>query len=145
MHHSFLGYGPKGSDPVQRPQGVLVCKTRGRSTGYALFNLQERGTLLIGPGVEVYEGMIMGLSSRGKDLVVNPAKAKALTNMRSKASDEAIVLTPPLEMTLEQALEFIDDSELVEITPKSLRLRKKILNASLRKRTYRKDEEIEEV
>lgn len=143
MHYGFLGYGPRGPDPAGRPNGVMICKERGRSTGYALFNLQERGALLIRPGVEVYEGMIAGLTARGNDLVVNPAKAKAMTNMRSKASDEAILLTPPLEMSLEQTLEFIDETELVEVTPGSLRLRKKILKASLRKRAERdtRDEE----
>jgi len=140
MHHSFSGHGPKGPDPSPRPNGVMIAKERGRSTGYALCNLQERGSLLIGPTVEVYEGMIIGLSSRGNDMVVNPAKAKALTNMRSKASDEAIMLTPPLLMTLEQALEFVDETELIEVTPKAIRLRKKILNSSLRKRSE-KDEE----
>jgi GTP-binding protein len=134
MHHSFHGYEPKGPDPSQRPNGVLVAKEKGRSTGYALCNLQERSTLFIGPGIDVYEGMIVGHNSRDNDLVVNPCKAKALSNMRSKASDEAIDLTPPVILTLEQAIEFIDNAELVEVTPKSIRLRKKILPASLRRR-----------
>ena len=134
MHHSFHGYGPKGPDPAKRPQGVLIAMEKGRTTGYALSNLQERSAFFLGPGVEVYEGMIVGSNSRDNDLVVNPCKAKAMTNMRSKATDEAIDLTPPNILTLEQALEFIDDTELLEVTPKSIRLRKKILNAGLRKR-----------
>jgi GTP-binding protein len=135
MHHSFHGYGPKGQDPAQRPNGVLVAKEKGTTTGYALSNLQERSEFFLAPGVDVYEGMIVGSNSRAADMVVNPCKAKALTNMRSKASDEAIQLEPPKLFTLEQALEFIDDTELVEVTPKNIRLRKKILNASLRKRS----------
>ncbi|MBI4376509.1 MAG: translational GTPase TypA [Elusimicrobia bacterium] len=141
MHHSFHGYGPKGGDPARRANGVLIAMEKGRTTGYALFNLQERGTLFVGPGVDVYEGMIVGANARDNDLVVNPCKAKALTNMRSKASDEAIDLTPSTQLTLEQALEFIDATELVEVTPKSLRLRKKILKTTDRKRAERDEEE----
>ena len=141
MHHAFHGYGPKGPQPSGRSQGVFVAKEAGRTTGYALCNLQDQSTLFLGPGVEVYEGMLVGLSNKDNDFVVNPCKAKALSNMRTKATDEAIDLTPPLVMTLEQALEFIDDTELVEVTPKSLRLRKKILNSSLRRRDDRKREE----
>ncbi|MBI5629404.1 MAG: translational GTPase TypA [Elusimicrobia bacterium] len=137
MHHSFHGYAPKGPDPIQRASGVLIAMEKGRTTGYALCNLQERSRFFVGPGVDVYEGMIVGINSRENDLVVNPCKAKALTNMRSKASDEAIDLTPPLVLTLEQAIEFIDTSELVEVTPKSIRLRKKILAYSSRKRAER--------
>ncbi|MDE2490128.1 MAG: translational GTPase TypA, partial [Elusimicrobia bacterium] len=138
MHHSFHGYGPKGDDPAPRPNGVLICKEAGTTTGYALANLQERSAFFLGPGVEVYEGMIVGTNSRQSDMIVNPCKAKALTNMRSKASDEAIQLEPPRILSLEQALEFIADDELVEATPQSLRLRKKVLNASLRKRAEEK-------
>jgi GTP-binding protein len=134
MHHSFHGYEPIGSEPAKRPNGVLICKEAGTTTGYALSNLQERSAFFCPPGIEVYEGMIVGSNSRMADMVVNPCKAKALTNMRSKATDDAIQLEPPKIFTLEQALEFIDDTELVEVTPKSIRLRKKILNASLRKR-----------
>ncbi len=143
MHHSFHGYGPKGPDPAKRPQGVMIAKEEGLTTGYALDNLQNRGKLFLGPGVAVYEGMIIGSNSRIGDMVVNPCKAKALTNMRSKASDEAIQLEPPIEMTLEQALEFLADDELLEVTPKSLRLRKKILKASSRKREKGDEEESE--
>ena len=135
MHHSFHGYEPIGSEPGKRGNGVLICKEAGSTTGYALSNLQERSAFFLSPGVEVYEGMIVGSNSRQSDMVVNPCKAKAMSNMRSKATDDAIQLAPPHIFTLEQALEFIDDTELVEVTPKSIRLRKKILNASLRKRS----------
>ena len=141
MHHSFAGYGPKGADPAKRPNGVLICKEAGTTTGYALSNLQERSAFFCPPGIEVYEGMIVGSNSRQADMVVNPCKAKALTNMRSKATDDAIQLEPPKIFTLEQALEFIDDTELVEVTPKNIRLRKKILNASLRKRDEKNSNE----
>ncbi len=140
MHHSFDGYAPKGSDPAPRQYGVLVSMEQGESTGYALSNLQERSTFLIGPGVDVYEGMIVGMNSRENDMPVNPTKAKAMSNMRSKASDEAITLSPPTILTLEQSLAFIDSSELVEITPKNLRIRKKILNSSMRKRAEKSEE-----
>ncbi len=143
MHHSFHGYGPKGPDPAKRPQGVMIAKEEGLTTGYALDNLQNRGRLFLGPGIPVYEGMIIGSNSRAGDMVVNPCKAKALTNMRSKASDEAIQLEPPVEMTLEQALEYIAEDELLEVTPKSFRLRKKILRASSRKREKGDEEESE--
>ncbi|NNN04486.1 MAG: translational GTPase TypA [Elusimicrobia bacterium] len=135
MHHSFAGYGPKGSEPPPRPNGVLVAKEQGKVTGYALSSLQERSEFFLGPGVDVYEGMIVGTNSRHNDMIVNPCKAKQLTNMRSKATDDAIQLEPPKILSLEQALEFIDDDELVEVTPQSIRLRKKVLNASLRKRS----------
>ena len=134
MHHSFNGYGPEGASPEKRPNGVLICKEAGSTTGYALSNLAERSEFFVHPGTDVYEGMIVGSNSRQADMVVNPCKAKQLSNMRSKSTDEAIQLEPPKIFTLEQALEFVDDSELVEVTPKSIRLRKKILNASLRKR-----------
>ena len=104
---------------------------------YALFNLQDRGRLTIGPGEAVYEGMIVGIHSRENDLVVNPLKAKQLTNIRAAGSDENIILTPPVRMSLEQALEFIDDDELVEVTPESIRIRKKLLLEHERKRASR--------
>ncbi len=141
MHHSFHGYGPKGPDPAQRPNGVLICKEAGTTTGYALSNLQERSAFFVPPGVDVYEGMIVGTNSRQVDMVVNPCKAKAMSNMRSKASDEAIQLEPPKILSLEQSLEFIDGTELVEVTPKSIRLRKKFLNANERKRAYKDSNE----
>ena len=141
MHHSFHGHAPKGPEPPQRPAGVLIAKEPGTTTGYALNNLQERSAFFLGPGVEVYPGMIVGANSRQNDMVVNPCKAKALSNMRSKASDEAIQLEPPKIFTLEQALEFIDETELVEVTPKSIRLRKKILDAARRKRSEKAEAE----
>ena len=138
MHHSFNGYGKKGNEPPPRPNGVLVAMAQGTVTGYALSGLQERSEFFLGPGTEVYEGMIVGTNSRASDMVVNPCKAKALTNMRSKATDDAIQLEPPKILSLEQALEFIDEDELLEVTPTSLRLRKKVLNASMRKRAEEK-------
>ena len=119
----------------------MIAKEPGTTTGYALSNLQERSAFFLGPGIEVYPGMIVGANSRQTDMVVNPCKAKALSNMRSKASDEAIQLEPPKIFTLEQALEFIDETELVEITPKSIRLRKKILDAARRKRSEKAEAE----
>jgi GTP-binding protein len=139
MHHSFHGWAPKGADPAPRAQGVLIAMEVGKTTAYALFNLQERGTLFVGAGVSVYEGMIVGATSRGNDLVVNPCKAKAMSNMRSKSTDEALTLEPAHPPTLEQALEFIDATELLEVTPQNLRLRKKILVSSLRKRSEKAD------
>ncbi|MBI3553593.1 MAG: translational GTPase TypA [Elusimicrobia bacterium] len=141
MHHSFHGYGPKGGDPAKRPTGVLIAKEPGSTTGYALNALQERSEFFLAPGIEVYEGMIVGSNSRQVDMVVNPCKAKALTNMRSKATDDAIQLEPPKIFTLEQAIEYIDNTELIEVTPKSIRLRKKVLNASLRKRSEKDSNE----
>jgi GTP-binding protein len=109
----------------------------GKSLAYALFNLQERGRLFIGHATDVYEGMIIGIHSRGNDLSVNPLKAKQLTNIRAAGSDENILLSPPVRLTLEYALEFIDDDELVEVTPKSIRIRKKLLREHDRKRASR--------
>lgn len=138
LHHVFDSYGPFRAGAVAaRNNGVLIANGAGKALGYALFNLQERGRLFIGPGEEVYEGMIIGLHSRDNDLVVNPLKAKQLTNIRAAGSDENIILTPPIRMTLEQALEFIDDDELVEVTPKSIRVRKKLLLEHERKRASR--------
>ena len=144
MHHSFHGYGPKGADPAARAQGVLIAMDKGATTGYALSNLQERSAFFLGPGVAVYEGMIVGVNSRNNDLVVNPCKPKALSNMRSKATDDAIDLAPPTILTLEQAIEFIDSTELVEVTPKSIRLRKKLLNSSIRQRADKKEKQANE-
>ncbi|MBI2385367.1 MAG: translational GTPase TypA [Elusimicrobia bacterium] len=138
MHHSFNGYGKKGNEPPPRVNGVLVSMAQGTTTGYALSGLQERSDFFLGPGVEVYEGMIVGTNSRSSDMMVNPTKAKAMSNMRSKATDDAVQLEPPKILSLEQALEFIDDDELLEVTPSSIRLRKKVLNGSLRKRAEEK-------
>jgi len=121
----------------QRINGVLIANETGKALGYALFNLQERGRLFIGHGEEVYEGQVIGIHSRDNDLTVNPLKGKKLTNVRASGSDEAIILTPPIRMTLEQALEFIDDDELVEVTPKAVRIRKKHLTENERKRASR--------
>jgi GTP-binding protein len=138
IYSVFSHYGPlKAGEYGQRSNGVLVSKETGKALGYALFNLQERGRLFIGHGEEVYEGAIIGIHSRGNDLVVNPLKAKQLTNIRAAGSDENIQLTPPVRMSLEQALEFIDDDELVEVTPHHIRLRKKQLQEHERRRTAR--------
>ncbi|HEX6999872.1 MAG TPA: translational GTPase TypA [Gammaproteobacteria bacterium] len=138
LYHVFDGYAPRSADDIgRRVNGVMVSNVQGKALAYALFNLQERGALFIGPGAEVYEGMIVGIHSRGNDLPVNPTKAKHLTNIRAAGSDENILLTPPLKLSLEQALEFIDDDELVEITPTSIRLRKKLLTESERRRDAR--------
>jgi GTP-binding protein len=132
-HYGALKKGDFGS----RNNGVLIANGPGKALAYALFNLQERGRLFIGHGEEVYEGMIIGIHSRSNDLVVNPLKAKQLTNIRAAGSDENILLTPPIRMSLEQALEFIDEDELVEVTPNHIRLRKKLLAEHERKRAAR--------
>ena len=138
LYNVFDKYGPvKKGDFGQRINGVLIANSLGKALGYALFNLQERGRLFIGHGEDVYEGMIIGIHSRDNDLVVNPLKAKQLTNIRAAGSDENIILTPPIRMSLEQALEFIDADELVEVTPKHIRLRKKLLQEHERKRASR--------
>ncbi|WP_455199426.1 translational GTPase TypA [Kaarinaea lacus] len=138
IYSVFDHYGlMKPGDYGQRINGVMISNGQGKALGYALFNLQERGRLFIGANTEVYEGMIIGIHSRDNDLVVNPLKGKQLTNIRAAGSDENIQLTPPIKLSLEQALEFIDDDELVEVTPHSLRLRKKFLKEHERKRASR--------
>ena len=138
IYSVFDHYGPaKPGEYGQRNNGVLISNSQGKAVAFALFNLQERGRIFIGHGEEVYEGMIIGIHSRSNDLVVNPLKAKQLTNVRASGSDEAITLTPPIRLTLEQALEFIDDDELVEVTPNHIRLRKKLLVEHERKRAAR--------
>jgi len=138
IYHSFEEYAPRIPAEIgQRTNGVLVSMVAGKALAYALFNLQERGALFIDHGTEVYEGMVIGIHSRGNDLTVNPTKAKQLTNIRAAGSDENILLTPPIRLTLEQALEFIDDDELVEITPTSVRIRKTYLQEHERKRHSR--------
>ena len=138
LYHVFDHYGPlKKTIRNQRINGVLIANGEGKALAYALFNLQERGQLLIGPGTEVYEGMLVGLHSRENDLVVNPLKAKQLTNIRAAGKDDNILLSPPLKLSLERALEFINDDELVEITPRSIRLRKKLRLEHERKRAGR--------
>ncbi len=136
LYHVFERYGPLVQRALgQRPQGVLIANGQGTALAYSLFALQERGRLCIGPGEEVYEGMIIGLHSRENDLVVNPLKGKKLTNIRAAGKDENVVLTPPIRFTLEQAMEFIDDDELIEITPRTIRLRKRYLREVDRRRT----------
>jgi len=132
-HYDVLKRGQFG----KRVNGVLISNDNGKCVGYALFSLQERGRLFVGPGDEVYEGMVIGIHSRDNDLVVNPLKEKKLTNMRASGSDENILLTPPIRMSLEQSLEFINDDELVEVTPNFTRVRKKQLDENARKRTSR--------
>jgi len=125
-----------GGDVALRPTGALVADRAGVSTAFALWGLQERGELFVGPAVEVYEGMIVGENSREQDMDVNVTKEKKLTNMRSSTADEAIRLIPHRELSLEQAIEFIADDEFVEITPKSIRLRKKVLQSNKRPRRW---------
>jgi len=138
LHHVFDHYGPVVQRELgQRPNGVLIANGQGTALAYSLFTLQERGRLCIGPGEEVYEGMIIGLNNRDNDLVVNPLKGKKLTNMRAAGKDENVVLTPPIRFSLEQAMEFIDDDELIEVTPTSVRLRKRNLKETDRKRSER--------
>jgi GTP-binding protein len=135
MYHVFDHYGAKEGSPIKRSNGVMISNAAGKATAFSLFNLQERGRMLIGPQTDVYEGMIVGIHSRDNDLVVNVIKGKQLTNIRAAGSDENIILTPPVQFTLEQALEFIEDDELVEVTPKQIRLRKKFLKETERKRS----------
>jgi GTP-binding protein len=138
MTHVFDHYGAvKNAQIVHRMNGVLVSMVKGKTLGYSLFNLQDRGRLFAEPNVDVYEGQIIGLHSRSNDLTVNPTKGKQLTNVRASGTDEALTLTPPVRHTLEQALEFIEDDELVEVTPKSIRLRKKLLLEHERRRAAR--------
>jgi GTP-binding protein len=138
MHHVFDHYGPaKKGSIAARQNGVMLANEPGKATAYALFNLQERGRMIIGPQTEVYEGMIVGIHSRDNDLVVNVIKGKQLTNIRAAGSDDKLILTPPIQFSLEQALEFVEDDELVEVTPKNIRLRKKFLKEHERKRAER--------
>jgi GTP-binding protein len=138
LYHTFDHYGPhKGGSIGERQNGVLISNATGKALTFALFGLQDRGRLFIGHATEVYEGQVIGIHSRSNDLTVNCLKGKQLTNMRASGTDEAQVLTPPIRMTLEQALEFIDNDELVEITPKAIRVRKKLLTEMDRKRSGR--------
>jgi len=135
MTHVFENYGPLEAGEVsKRNSGVLIANAKGKATAYALWNLEPRGRLFIEPQAEVYEGMIIGIHTRGNDLIVNANREKKLTNIRAAGSDENIILTPPIRLTLEYALEFIEDDELVEITPKNIRLRKRYLNENDRKK-----------
>ncbi|HEY1558971.1 MAG TPA: translational GTPase TypA [Kofleriaceae bacterium] len=143
LYTQFAEYGPQGPDIRTRQNGVLVSSEEGVSNAYGLFYLQERGQLFIGPNVKNYSGMIVGIHARDNDLVVNPNKVKKLTNIRTTAADEKLVLAPPRQLTLEYALEFINDDELVEVTPQSIRLRKLILDHNVRKRFEKKPAEVD--
>ena len=140
MNRLFHAYAPhKG--PIQgRRNGVLISNDKGDAVAYALWNLEDRGPMMIEPGWKVYNGMIVGEHTRGNDLIVNVLKGKKLTNIRTTSKDEAVRLTPPIRMTLEKALAYIEDDELVEVTPKSIRLRKKLLDENDRKKEERKKE-----
>jgi GTP-binding protein len=134
LFHRFFEYGAYRGELPMRKSGSMIAMTNEKSAAYALDTLQTRGTLFVGPGAECYEGMIVGESAKEGDMVVNVAKAKQLTNMRASSADKGIQLTPPVVFTLEEALEYIEDDELVEITPQSIRLRKRILSAINRKK-----------
>ena len=137
MSHVFDDYAPAKGEIASRRNGVLISAEQGEAVAYALWKLQDRGRMFVVPGDRLYEGMIIGVHSRDNDLVVNPIKGKQLTNVRGSGTDEAVTLTPPIQLTLESAIEFIDDDELVEITPKTIRLRKRYLTENERKRHSR--------
>ena len=136
MNTEYECYGPFKGDIQYRKTGSLIAFEDGESITYGLFNAQERGILFIGPGERVYSGMVVGQNAKAEDIELNVCKTKKLTNTRSSSADEALRLTPPKILSLEQALEFIDTDELLEITPKNIRIRKKILDPTLRKRAY---------
>jgi GTP-binding protein len=140
MSRLFHGYGPYRGPIAGRRNGVLISNAEGPAVAYALWYLEERGELFVNPGEALYEGMIIGENSRGHDLEVNPLKSKQLTNIRTTSKDEAIRLTPPRPLTLEYAMAYIEEDERVEVTPKSIRLRKAILDPNDRKRAERKSE-----
>ena len=140
MSHVFDEYAPIKPDLPGRRNGVLVSQEQGEAVAYALWNLEDRGRMFVSPGEKIYEGMIVGIHSRENDLVVNPLKGKKLTNVRAAGKDEAVTLTPPVQLTLESAVEFIDDDELVEITPQNIRLRKRYLTELERRRNLRKED-----
>jgi len=137
MSHVFDAFAPMKGDLPERRNGVLISQEDGDAVAYALWKLQERGRMFVSPGEKLYEGMVIGIHSRDNDLVVNPIKGKQLTNVRASGKDDAIMLTPPIALTLEYAVEFIADDELVEITPKSIRIRKRHLKEHERKRASR--------
>ena len=134
MNHVFHGYVPYKGDIPGRSRGSLVAFEQGETTGYGIYTLQDRGTMFISPGQQVYEGMIVGENSREMDIDINPCKQKHVSNMRTSSSDEAIRLVPPRILSLEQALEYINEDELVEVTPGNIRLRKAILDRTIRGR-----------
>ena len=137
MHRVFREWGPAAGAIPGRRNGVLISNAQGKSVAYALMNLEERGAMLIGAGVQVYAGMIIGENNRSDDLEVNPMKAKHLTNIRAAGHDDAVRLTPPRRLSLEQAIAYIADDELVEVTPETIRLRKRLLDPHARKRAAR--------
>jgi GTP-binding protein len=142
MNRLFHEYGPYRGDIAGRRNGVLIANEEGLAVAYALWNLEDRGPMMIEPGCKVYRGMIVGEHTRGNDLEINVLKGKKLTNIRTHAKDEAVRLTPPIQMTLEKALAYIDEDELVEVTPKAIRLRKKLLDPNERKKHERRKEPI---
>jgi GTP-binding protein len=144
IHHRFSGYQPVGPELARRTNGVLISMLPGRAVAYSLFALQERSELFVAPGDDVYEGMIVGENARDNDLVVNPTKEKKLTNIRAAGNDENIILKPPRELFLEAALEYIEDDELVEVTPNAIRLRKLYLRESDRRRNPKSSGELVE-
>ena len=144
MSHVFDGYAPVKGDIPERRNGVLVSQEDGEAVAYALWKLQERGRMFVSPGDKLYEGMVIGIHSRDNDLVVNPIKGKQLTNIRASGKDEAIALTPPIALTLEYTVEFIADDELAEVTPKSIRIRKRFLKEHERKRAARESASADE-
>jgi len=144
LYHNFDRYAPRIKVGIGRRQkGVLISNSSGKALAFALWNLQERGKLFLGHATEVYEGMVIGQNARNNDLTVNPLKGKQLTNVRASGTDEAVVLTTPVQVTLEYALEFINDDELVEVTPESIRIRKRYLLEHERKKDQRRMEALE--
>jgi GTP-binding protein len=139
MSSRVLGFKPYAGEIEKRESGSMTSMASGKSLGFSLWNLQDRGRLFIGPAVEVYEGMVIGDTSKGDDLDVNPTKGKAMSNMRSSGKDEALMLVPPFELSIERGLELMRDDEYLEITPKSVRLRKKFLTNLDRAKANRKD------
>jgi GTP-binding protein len=137
MHHNFHEYAPVRGEIPGRANGVMISNTAGSANAYALNNLQERGVMFVAPGDAVYEGQVVAENARDNDMTVNPTTPKKLTNMRTTSSDENIILKPARRMTLEQALEYIEEDELVEVTPQSIRLRKELLTENARKRAGR--------
>jgi GTP-binding protein len=137
MNRIFHEYQPYRGDIPGRRNGVLLSNAQGEAVAYALFNLQDRGPMMIDPGTKVYQGMIVGEHTRGNDLEINVLKGKQLTNIRASGKDEALILTPPMRLSLERALSYIEEDELVEVTPKSIRLRKVLLDPHDRKRAER--------
>ena len=138
MSHLFYAYEPFKGPIEERKTGSLIAHETGETTGYGLFNTQDRGKMFLGPGIPVYEGQIVGECARAEDIVVNVCKKKHVTNMRASGSDEALRLVPPVQLTLEQCLEFIADDELVEITPQSIRMRKRYLTKEQRIKEFNK-------